>query len=271
MANQSSRAQELASEAAIYLKDRVDILIEGSLRDRIMAGSGAPDLECEVLSPGEDETDMLLVFGGDGTILRAARSIHPSESPICGVNLGRLGFLSQIEPKDLEPTLDRLISGDFDVSSRMKIDAYLEGELLGSALNELLVIGARIGKIFRCDLSLGFSGELLLEGDGVVVSTPTGSTGHSLSAGGCVVDPESNAIVVAPLGAMEPSRGFVLPAEREVVISPRDECSLALDGVVRAEAGEGSEIIVRRSESRTLFATFGSDRFWRKLRERIGG
>ncbi len=270
IAKNSSRAEDLAYEAAIHLEGKAELFLEEHLL-RSMRDKGGPNFTCSLLSPEKEQIEVVLVFGGDGTILRAARDLDGFEVPICGVNLGRLGFLSQVEPKDLEADLKKLINDDFEISRRMKLDAYLSGQELGSALNEVLVIGSKIGKIFRANLEFGSLGRLKLEGDGVILSTPTGSTGHSLSAGACVVDWDQDAIVVAPLGAMEPSRGLVMSADKEVMVFPGDDCSLAIDGRIWGEVNRGSEIKVKRSNSRTAFVSFDSDPFWKKLRERIGG
>lgn len=273
IANDSPRAIDLALESVMFLKDKIgEILVEEHLLLNMAEKNDNVCSSCRSFDPGRDKIDIALVFGGDGTILRAAQSLHGSETPICGVNMGRLGFLSQVEPKDLLTSLKKLVESDYRISRRMKIDAYLGGEKLGSALNELLILGDRIGKIFRANLQLGDPfGDLMLEGDGVIISTPTGSTGHSLSAGGSVIDYHMDAIVVAPLGALTPSRTIVMSAEKEVSVIPGDDCSLAIDGKAVREAHRGTEIRICRSDSRAAFVAFDSDPYWKKLRERIGG
>ncbi len=272
MANDSPRAIDLALESVAYLKDKVRvILVEDHLLRNLLARNKELRTSCKALDPEADEVDMVLVFGGDGTILRAASYFGSLEVPICGVNMGRMGFLSQVEPKDLPNSLKRLVEGDYEVCKRMKLDVYLGAEKLGSALNELLVQGDRMGKMLRGRLRYGSLGDLMFEGDGIVVSTPTGSTGHSLSAGGPVVDFQLDAIIVAPLGALTPARPIVIPADKDVGIFPGSECALAIDGEVVAKASQGAEIRVARSNSKALFAVLDSELFWKKLRQRIGG
>jgi len=271
MANDSPKAVDLALESARFFKPDVALLAEEELRRRMMAKTEWARKRVKSFDPSEGHVDLALVFGGDGTILRAARALHGWDVPICGINMGRLGFLSQVEPKDLDTSLTRLVEGRYGLSERMKIDVHLGGQWLGSALNELLIIGKSIGKIFRANIRLGGLGELVMEGDGVIISTPTGSTGHSLSAGGPVVDPGMEALVVTPLGPLTLSRPIIIPATEDVMISPGAPCSLAIDGRVVGEAREGSEITASRSAHKSLFVSFDPDRFLRKLRERIGG
>ena len=220
---------------------------------------------------GDMDIDIMVTIGGDGTILRTVAALDRKDVPIFGVNMGRMGFLSQVEPKDLLDSLDRLMEGDYEICRRMKIDVVLSGEILGSALNEVLIQGDRIGKIFRGGLGIGDLGNLMFEGDGIIISTPTGSTGHSLSTGGSVVDCELDAVIISPLGALTPARPLVISADKEIMINPGGECALAIDGVLVAKAAQGMEIRVSMSESRATFIIFDSDSFWRKLRQRIGG
>jgi len=272
LANDSPRAIELALDSARFLSGRVDeIRVEKHLLDGMRAADSETASDCLSLAAERDELDLALVFGGDGTILRSVAAFDRREVPIFGVNMGRMGFLSQVEPKDLLPSLRRLLDGEFEICKRMKLDIMLNGEHLGSALNELLVQGDKIGKIFRGRLGIGDLGDLMFEGDGIIISTPTGSTGHSLSTGGSVVDCELDAVVISPLGALTPARPLVISAEKELLIAPGDECALAIDGELVAKGNRGVEIRISRSESRTTFIIFDSDSFWKKLRQRIGG
>jgi len=272
MANDSPRAVDLALESAAYLKDKVDsILAEDHLLSAMAARNRKVCSSLRTLNPTTDQVDLVLVFGGDGTILRTVQSFGSFAVPVCGINMGRTGFLSQVEPKDLFPSLKRLVSGKFDRISRMKIDVRLGAEKLGSALNELLVQGTRTGKIFRSNVHIDSLGDFMLEGDGVIVSTPTGSTGHSLSAGGPVVDWRLDAMIVAPLGAIRPIRPMVISSDKGIAVLPGDDCCLAMDGRVVASARQGHEVRVCRSESKAVFAVLDSNLFWTKLRQRIGG
>jgi NAD+ kinase len=271
LANRSPRALDLALESADFLRDRVKTMrVEEDLMASMLERDGTLKPVCLPLEGGRG-LDLALVFGGDGTILRAARILDGTEAPICGINMGRMGFLSQVEPRDLQPSLNRLLDGDYDVCSRMKLDVDLGADRKGAALNELLVQGDRIGKVFRGGVQIGSGGGLSLEGDGLIVATPTGSTGHSLSAGGSVVDCELDAIIVCPLAAMNPVRPIIVAPDKEIVITPSDACTLAIDGMEVSKASQGEEIRVSASDHRALFAVLEPGFFWRKLRQRIGG
>ena len=254
----------------MYLRDRVETLaVESALLSKMLQQSPGLSSDCSPSVPG-GAPDLVLVFGGDGTILRAIRMFDRG-GIVCGVNMGRMGFLSQVEPKDLQSALEKLLSGKFSTSERMKLDVKLNGEMLGSALNELLVIGERIGKIFRGRLEIEGFGGLGLEGDGVIVSTPTGSTGHSLSSGGSVIDTELDAFMISPLAAMVPIRPLVVSARKMVSVLPEDRCTLAIDGAESGAAPSGSVIEVTKSPSKVRFAIMDGDWLWSKLRQRIGG
>ncbi len=261
----------MALDSAAFLRGKVRALrVEEELMAAMLKRNGSLRSIFTPLGRGKD-LDLALVFGGDGTILRAASILDGIEVPICGVNMGRMGFLSQVEPKDLHPSLKRLLAGDYDICSRMKLEVDLGAERQGSALNELLVQGDLIGKVFRGGVQIGSNGGLSLEGDGLIVATPTGSTGHSLSAGGSVVDCELDAIIVAPLAAMNPVCPIIVSPDKEVVITPSDACTLAIDGMEVSKARQGEEIRVRASDHRAVFAILEPGFFWRKLRQRIGG
>ncbi len=270
MSNDLPRAIDLAMESADHLRSKTEVFLEDQLLRKMAEKDPGVSSRYRVLEPG-GAVDLVLVFGGDGTILRAVRSFGDRETPVFGVNMGRMGFLSQVEPRELRSSLKKLSEGRFELQRRMKIEVQLGAEKLGSALNELLVLGTRVGKVFRANIQIGSLGDLALEADGLVVATPTGSTGHSLSVGGPVVEGGLDALTLAPLGALKPARPVVVSADRGINIMPGEECTLATDGQVVATARQGMEIKVQRSETRAVFAVTDTNLFWRKLRQRIGG
>jgi NAD+ kinase len=168
-----------------------------------------------------DLSDLVVVLGGDGTILSIVEEIGAKGVPILGVNLGRKGFLAEIEVEELEEYLDMVLNGDHVVEERM----MLRAEVMGSkgsavlALNDVVVAGKVVGKINR--FSAYVDGEAITTywADGIIVSTPTGSTAYSLSAGGPIVHPRVHSIILTPICPHTLSnRAIVLPAESEVLI-----------------------------------------------------
>ncbi len=160
------------------------------------------DLEYkEDLLPGDPAlsgVDAVLVLGGDGTMLRAAGWMGDNRIPLLGINLGTLGFLTEVEPELLFPSLDRLMAGDYRLEARMMLAGTVKNETR-HALNDIVITRAGFSRIIG--LNIWVNGELLdtYEADGVIISTPTGSTGYNLSAGGPIISPKSRAIVVTPI------------------------------------------------------------------------
>ncbi len=269
--NQSPAAYQLAIESIGYLAEKVsEIFVEANLLLDIERRNSDIGQGLRVLDYSR-RLDLLLVFGGDGTILRSIRSIGDLQIPVCGINLGRTGFLSQVEPKDLKKALQRLLLGDFEVSRRMKIEIFRGGEKVGSGLNEVLIHGENPGKLFRANIQIGSKVSMILEGDGILVSTPTGSTGHCVSAGGPVVDTSLELMLVVPVCPIRPIRPIVLPPEEEVTVSSTMRSRIAVDGEQVGDAEPGVEISVKRASGAALFATLSDFDFWTKVRQRIGG
>jgi NAD+ kinase len=203
-------------EAALELRERAEGWCEG----KGVAHWAAPAGELGVLLEQLPGTDALVVLGGDGTFLRAARAVAEVDVPLVGVNLGKVGFLSKVETRDLEAVLGQLVEGKFGLENRMALQATIHpggrsepGETF-SALNEIAVVRASLARVCRIEVEIGPSHLATFIADGLVVSSPTGSTGYSFSAGGPILDPTSRNLVVTPIA------GY-LTAIRSVVVSPR--------------------------------------------------
>jgi NAD+ kinase len=203
-------------EAALELRERA----EGWCQMRGIAHWAAPAGELSALVEQLPETGVLVVLGGDGTFLRAARAVAEVDVPLLGVNLGKIGFLSKVETNGLEATLARLVEGDFKIEDRMALEATIHpggrdeaGETF-FALNEIAVARGSMARVCRLEVEIGPSHLATFTADGLIISSPTGSTGYSFSAGGPIVDPSSRNLIVTPIA------GY-LTAIRSVVVSPR--------------------------------------------------
>ncbi len=203
-------------EAALRLLDRA----EGWCQGRGIAHWAAPAGELAALVAKLPDTGALVVLGGDGTFLRAARAVAEVDVPLLGVNLGKIGFLSKVETEGLEDVLAQLVEGDFRLEERMALQATIHpggrdeaGETF-FALNEIAVARGSMARVCRIEVEIGPSHLATFTADGVVVSSPTGSTGYSFSAGGPIVDPTSRNLVVTAIA------GY-LSAIRSIVVSPR--------------------------------------------------
>ena len=203
-------------EAALVLNERA----EGWCRERGISHWAVPAGELKGLVRELPGTGALVVLGGDGTFLRAARAVAEVDVPLLGVNLGKVGFLSKVETNGLEGVLAQLVEGDFRIEDRMALHATIHpggrdeaGETF-FALNEIAVARGSLVRVCRLEVEIGPSHLATFTADGLVVSSPTGSTGYSFSAGGPIVDPTSRNLVVTPIA------GY-LTAIRSVVVSPR--------------------------------------------------
>ena len=150
-----------------------------------------------------EDADCMIVLGGDGTMLRAARDIKKGHIPLIGVNMGSLGYMTEVEPENVEEAMDKLIDGDYEMESRMMLHGSVikeKGEIYEEwALNDVVI--SRSGSLKLIKLDIYVNGQLLnaYNADGVIVTTPTGSTGYSLSAGGPIVNPIARLIMLTPI------------------------------------------------------------------------
>jgi NAD+ kinase len=203
-------------EAALELRERA----EGWCQLRGIDHWAAPAGELSALVEQLPGTGALVVLGGDGTFLRAARAVAEVDVPLLGVNLGKVGFLSKVETGGLEAVLGQLVEGDFRLEDRMALEATVHpggreeaGEIF-FALNEIAVARGSMARVCRLEVEIGGSHLATFTADGLVISTPTGSTGYSFSAGGPIADPIGRNLIVTPIA------GY-LTAIRSVVVSPR--------------------------------------------------
>jgi NAD+ kinase len=224
-------------------------------------------------------TDVLVVLGGDGTFLRAARAVADVDVPLLGINLGKVGFLSKAEAGDLEAVLGHLVDGAYTIDERMAIEGrILRGGRIGAderhvALNDIVVARGALARVCRLDVSIDDSHLATFTADGLVVASPTGSTGYSFSAGGPILDPISRNLVVTPIAAY-------LSAIRSVVVSPQQvvrcrvvdayEALVSVDGREDLPISVGDVVEVHAMERPIrLVEPKGSQPFWDLLRHKV--
>jgi NAD+ kinase len=224
-------------------------------------------------------TDLLVVLGGDGTFLRAARAVAGIDVPILGVNLGKIGFLSKIEEHELESVLAQVAAGEYRIDERMTISATIlpggrsEPDGHFTALNDVVVARGRLARVCRFDVTVGSSHLATIIADGLIVATPTGSTGYSFSSGGPIVDPLSRNLIVTPIAAY-------LAAIRSVVVSPKQvvrcrvvaatEALLSVDGREDVALNVGDIVEVRAVERPLrLVEPRGALPFWDLVRHKV--
>lgn len=224
------------------------------------------------------ETDAIVVLGGDGTFLRAARAIADLDIPILGVNMGKIGFLSKAEHRDLEAVLGQLKAGDYELEPRLMLEARVfpadggPGGEVHIALNEAAIVRGALARVMRVVVDVGDSRVASYTCDGVVVASPTGSTGYSFSAGGPILEPTSRNLVVTPIAAY-------LTALRSSVVGPqhvvRVKVEAAHDSLVSIDGREdiplqvGDRVEVRaRQKPIDFIQPRGTLPFWDLLRQK---
>lgn len=232
---------------------------------------------CREQSKIPDESDVILSFGGDGTFLRTARLVAPREVPIVGINLGTFGYLAEVILSDLYLKMDQLLSGDYSIQERMMIEISLESieRTISPAmgLNDLVV--DKGGHPRTILLETYVNGEFLniFKADGLIVSTPTGSTGYSLSAGGPILEPNTKLMIVNPICPhMLANRPLVISPDSVVRISVENDLydtSVAVDGQNYLILKSGEYIYVKQASCVTKVVVFSDYSFFALLRNKL--
>ncbi len=226
-----------------------------------------------------EEIDCILVLGGDGTLIRAARELPSSDVPMLGINMGTLGYLTEVEVSDMENSLNQLMFGDSYVEKRMLLKGTVQGKHEDLALNDIVL--TRKGSVRVIQFRVYVNGELLntYRADGVIVSTPTGSTAYNLSAGGPVVAPTASLIVITPIcsHALNTS-SIVLSADDEIVLEVgegrdgnMEEAVVSFDGEEELIVRTGDKIQIRKAESTAKFLKLSKISFLEIMRKKMKG
>ena len=235
---------------------------------------GLPGINATPAMP--EDLDLVIVFGGDGTLLRAAEAVGRSGVPLLGINFGHLGFLSELERSELDDGLKRLLDNGFIVEERLVLEAEVDhGDRVETlrALNDVIVAKVATGRAVRLGVTIG--GERLISwaADGVIVATPTGSTAYSFSAGGPVVSPHIDCIVVTPVSPHGLfARSVIVPPDEEVELAlegERDPASLSADGLPAIKLAPGARVRLRAAKDHIRLAKLEPRPFWRLVREKF--
>ena len=214
----------------------------------------------EILRTEGKQTDVILVLGGDGTLLRAAKDTAEAQIPVIGVNLGTLGYLAEVEKANLKPALDKLLEGNYTIEERMMLQGQVcrGGAVIEDtcALNDVAIV--RNGPLQMLFFQIFVNGKFLKEyyADGIIVATPTGSTGYNMSAGGPIVEPGAQLLLLTPVCPHTlQNRSVVLKAEDEICIRVRKRdgyeqanMDVTFDGGRSVTLLPGDEIRIVKSE-----------------------
>jgi len=229
----------------------------------------------------ENRPDAIIVLGGDGTMLRCARDFVEEEIPLLGVNLGTLGYLAEVDKDNIVQALEKLVKKDYFIEERMMLEGYIlrDGNSVAHtvALNDIAVLKSQPFRAINFDVFV--NGQFLKNygADGVIVSTPTGSTGYNLSAGGPVVEPGADLLVLTPVCPHTMiSRSIVLSGEDEVYIEIKEaknggeqDAFAMSDGAGHFELKTGDTYVMRRSDKRTRIIKLNKVSFLEILQKKM--
>jgi len=221
--------------------------------------------------------DLAISLGGDGTMLRTVDLVADAGIPVLGVNVGQLGYLTEVEPVDLDQALERVISGEYRVEERMALDVQVESNGVAggrwSALNEAVIEKARHGRVVRLDVEINGGFFTSYVADGVIVATPTGSTAYSFSARGPIVSPRHRCLLLTPVSPhMLFDRSLVLDPDEELRFTVTDEQAtvLTLDGREVGELAAGDVVVCTAGPTPIRIVTFGPRDFHQILKTKFG-
>ena len=223
-------------------------------------------------------TDLIITVGGDGTILRAAQVIVPAPIPITGVNLGRLGFMTELSAKEAKDKLPALLEGKGWLDERAMLEAELTAENKPPqsfyALNDVVVARGEVARVIFVEANVDGEPVTTYKADGVIAATATGSTGYSLAAGGPILHPQSADFLLVPISPhLSPAYPLVLPVASVVrlEVHTNHQAALSVDGHINLPLASGDVIIIRHSASISRFLRIHSGDFYGSLEQKLKG
>jgi NAD+ kinase len=222
--------------------------------------------------------DLLLVLGGDGTMLAASRLLGNRRVPVIGINFGTLGYLTEVPGEHAIATLSRVIAGDFEVNTRMRLEAIVSrhGEQVasGPVLNDVVIAKSALSRIISIECHIESQFLSVYRADGLIVATPTGSTAHSLSAGGPIIHPSVEAVILSPICPHTLSnRPIVVPAGWTIeleLLSRGEEVALSRDGQIGIGLRAGDQITIRRHAVPFDLVSLRDRTHFEVLRQKLG-
>ncbi len=267
------KAREYTLSLYDWLRQRgCDVLLEKGIAEEIGAGQEA---ESRAIT---GDVDLIIVLGGDGTILRTARFLSGLAIPIVGINLGGLGYLAEVNLNEMFSALEIILKGDFERDRRMMLDAIVgesaEEETVHTVLNDVVLNRAHLSRIVELETYVDGHYLTTYKADGLIIATPTGSTAYSLSAGGPIVYPRQSVIMINPICPHSlTNRAVILPAEVciKVILRTKDQGAiLTMDGQVSLPLKSGDTLRVTKSEHVTTLVSSPYHDYLEILRSKLG-
>jgi len=261
-------AVEMAEKIVEFLmENEVDTLLDSQLATHLKQHESiACDLE-------DMDVDMVVAVGGDGTVLRTQGIINRKKIPLVGINMGAVGFLTEIDPDDALNALEQVLNGNYFVEKRTQLK-ICHNKQLHSALNEVVLMTQKPAKMLHIEISVDDEVVEELRADGLIVATPSGSTAYSMSAGGPIVDPRVDAFIIVPICPFKlGARPFVVPNDSVIKVKflrKGKKAVAVIDGQQVEEIDYMDEIVFRKADSYAYFVRL-SKNFYKRVREKLQG
>jgi len=204
--------------------------------------------------------DLIITLGGDGTVLKAVREMPDNKTPILAVNLGRRGYLTEVEPDMFEDYFDKWLKGEFQIEEHWRVSVFQNGRYLGDCLNEALLLPKTLDKMVNVAVDQNGHRVIKARADAFMVATPTGSTAHSFSAGGPVLETSLDVLVLTMIAPLQPVRSLVVPAGKKLKVTleePGPTAMLLIDGTLIKPIGLNQSIELKKSTRNARFVRFG--------------
>ncbi|MBN1644105.1 MAG: NAD(+)/NADH kinase [Dehalococcoidales bacterium] len=251
--------------------------------EQLLSGKGFSVWTCsswdgEAARSGMSGTDLVLSVGGDGTILRTAQAIIPGKTPVTGINLGKLGFMTELNVKEVEDKLTRILKGEGWIDERALLEARLfdgDGSRLFYALNDVVVARGAIARVVYIKTTIDDKPLTTYKGDGVIAATATGSTGYALAAGGPILHPQSRDFILLPiLPHLSTKYCMVLPSSTKVKLDVQTvyPATISIDGHTNLQINSGAVIEIKRSKNTLRFLRINPESsFYSSLEKKLKG
>lgn len=251
-----------------------------SKQKKIVLGSSAAELLQENNSHGDQalaaQSELVIVLGGDGSMLSAARLVEPHCTPILGVNMGGLGFLTEVTVENMYDSLEKVFDSQFQLDNRLRLQAkifHTDGnEEQGTALNDIVISKGTLGRMIKTHIQVDKQFVTHLRGDGVIVASPTGSTAYSMSAGGPILEPSLETLLLTPISPHTLThRPLLVPSQvsLEITLTSDDEVRAVFDGQIGFTMNQGDSIVISASPHRTRLIRFPDRTYYDVLRNKL--
>lgn len=265
---QKDKKFELANSIVEIIDGRADVYVREEEENALLKNVNY------ISSEEYKKMDIFLVLGGDGTLLAISKIAAELRIPVVGVNLGRLGFLSEIEKENIKSDIEKILSKDFKVQERMMLKTGINGENKGLALNDIVFArGNSSLKILEFDVYIDDEFVDNFKADGLIVSTPTGSTAYSLSAGGPIVDPSMDVIVITPICPHKMySRTIVVSSDKTVTVkncSDDAQTIIAADSEILGEISKNDSVVIKAADEKFKLIRLHGFKFFSVLHNKL--